>query len=288
MRCNDLKTINRAEISSLINKALRAPKESNAYFEYERDFNFDPKNHTQLTKKLSMQLYKLQHGEELSNKEYLDLAEKCSLIQLGLSTKILKQHHRYTDSYRIYTDKTKVSAHSAAFFGITELLEGELKDNINLKLDKSLSLVIPSHKDKFGILTNTEIDELHKELASSGFDSLGKVELTATFHGDGKPFWALFLKKLDFYNNLSEELGSKLAGVTISRARGSYLTPLEFLRGIAIARLKLRPSIEINIPIENIPHLLRLEDKCDRVKEQMRLAPLCLEFGANQIIERGI
>ena len=63
-----------------------------------------------------------------------------------------------------------------------------------------LSLVIPNHKDKFGILTNTEIHELHKELASKGFDSLGKVELTATFHGDGKPFWALFLKKLDFYN----------------------------------------------------------------------------------------
>ena len=79
VRCNDLKTINRAEISSLIHKALRVPKESNAYFEYERDFNFDYQKHGQLTKKLSMQLYKLQHGEQLCNKEYLALAENCPL-----------------------------------------------------------------------------------------------------------------------------------------------------------------------------------------------------------------
>ena len=42
-----------------------------------------------------MQLYKLQHGEQLCNKEYLALTESCPLIQLGLSTKILKQHKNH-------------------------------------------------------------------------------------------------------------------------------------------------------------------------------------------------
>ena len=69
-------------------------------------------------------------------------------------------------------------------------------------------------------------------------------------------------------------------------ARGSYLTPLEFLRGIAMARLKLSPSIPVVVPIENIPHLLRLENKADRIEEQKRLSRLCIEFGANQIVEK--
>ena len=53
-----------------------------------------------------------------------------------------------------------------------------------------------------------------------------------------------------------------------------------------MARLKLSPSIPVVVPIENIPHLLRLENKADRIEEQKRLSPLCLEFGANQIVER--
>ena len=165
-------------------------------------------------------------------------------------------------------------------------MEGDLASNIVHRIDTDVDIVIPNHKDKFGILTDTEISDLHRQLAHKNFASMGKIELTATFHGNGKPFWKLFLKKLDFYNTLYEELGNKIHGITISRARGSYLTPLEFLRGIALARLKLSPSIPVVVPIENIPHLLRLENKADRIEEQKRLSRLCIEFGANQIVEK--
>ena len=50
--------------------------------------------------------------------------------------------------------------------------------------------------------------------------------------------------------------------------RGSYLTPLEFLRGIAMARLKLSPSIPVVVPIENIPHLVDLKIKPIELKSK--------------------
>ena len=193
VRCNDLKTINRAEMTSLIKKALREPKESNAFFQYDRDSNFNYEDYKNLNRRLSLLLYKSQHDEVLDNKEFLDLAEKAPLLQLGLSTKSLKKRHQHQNSLLVFSDKKVVPGHQKVF-GITELLEGDLASNIVHRIDTDVDIVIPNHKDKFGILTDTEISDLHRQLAHKNFASMGKLSLPQRFTVMVNLFGNYFLK----------------------------------------------------------------------------------------------
>ena len=106
----------------------------------------------------------------------MDLAEKAPLLQLGLSTKSLKKRHQHQNSLLVFSDKKVVPGHAKGFFGITELLEGDLASNIVHRIDTDVDIVIPNHKDKFGILTDTEISDLHRQLAHKNFASMGKIE----------------------------------------------------------------------------------------------------------------
>ena len=193
VRCNELKTINRAEITSLISKAQREAKESNAFFQYNMDYS-EASKYTESVKSVSMLLYKHQHNESLTNDEFEILAHKCPLILLGQSAKKVRTVSDKENPVWILSDKKLSSELDSAFFGVTELLEGNISDNITARISSQCSIVIPDHKDKVGILTNTEIENIHTSLSEKDFDSLGKLELTAPFHGDGEPFGSYLLR----------------------------------------------------------------------------------------------
>ena len=88
-------------------------------------------------------------------------------------------------------------------------------------------------------LTHGEIKSTHSTLHEANISTVGKAELASTYHGGGRPFWDFFLERLEVFSHLQVTTHGML-GVKVESARGSNISPTEYLRAVAISRIFLK------------------------------------------------
>lgn len=133
-------------------------------------------------------------------------------------------------------------------------------------------------------LTPSEIMHIHTILHQNGIKTVGKVELAAPYHGQGNPFWENFLDRIETFNKIQTE-HQGILGINIESARGANISPVEYLRATAIARLFLDEIPNIITPIREFPLSNESKGKVSRYKQttSLKLAPLATLCGSNDM-----
>lgn len=100
-------------------------------------------------------------------------------------------------------------------------------------------------------LTHSQVEMLYTSAAQACGDVSGKVEILST--QSGSPLWETYVDRLLVIQKISKN--KKIKSVSIQPSPDSEITPVEYLRAVAIARLIL-PEVEAIItPLTAIPTL---------------------------------
>ena len=132
--------------------------------------------------------------------------------------------------------------------------------------------------------TTREILTTHRTIHELDITSVAKVELAAPPSGFAPPFWEAFIKRLDSLSELQEQTHGIL-GLKVEPARRAVISPVEYLKAIAISRIIARNIPNIVAPFLKIPSL---EEKNAQpvptpFKSCLKFMPVCIQFGANDV-----
>src|SRR5690606_30148194 len=111
--------------------------------------------------------------------------------------------------------------------------------------DVGVDTVESSNNETEVDLTAKEVISIHRACHQADINTVGKIEIIATYSGKEPPFWEELIKRVFEFRALQAETGGMLA-LKVEAAKNSFVTPYEYLRGIALTR----------ILSENIPHIL--------------------------------
>ncbi len=168
--------------------------------------------------------------------------------------------------------------------------EGALMDGLGAFQRQGVTSIQSSPLESEMDLTSREITTLHRAACQSGLWSGGKLEIvgpalqTTAMAGDHRPLWDSFLKR-------AETLGSLVPGiygllqVRVEAAPTSFVTPLDYLKAIAIARIALPANIQIVAPFLSLPTLglAKGEGSQSYQHPAEKLAPLVAYYGAQSL-----
>ena len=131
-------------------------------------------------------------------------------------------------------------------------------------------------------LTTTEIINTHRLIHEGDITSVAKVEVAASYNGTDIPFWKNFIRRIGAMNEIQAETHGIL-GLKIEPARGSVISPSEYLQAVSLARICAKDIPNIITPFSRIPSLTagRRTDQGGRRKMVTKFAPICIHFGAN-------
>lgn len=129
-------------------------------------------------------------------------------------------------------------------------------------------------------LTPSEVVQSHQTIIAAGIVSCSKVEISAPYNGTAEVFWEPFVDRLLAIRD------SEMPGfaVSIEKAKDASVSPVEFLKAMALARVVIRRIPYIIAPVGKLPSLQRsghrfAEDQFNQIK----FGPICLHFGANHL-----
>lgn len=129
-------------------------------------------------------------------------------------------------------------------------------------------------------LTPSEVVQSHQTIIAAGIVSCAKVEISAPYNGTAEVFWEPFVDRLLAMRD------SEIAAfaVSIEKAKDASVSPVEFLKAMALARVVIRRIPYIIAPVGKLPSLQRsghrfVEDQFNQIK----FGPICLHFGANHL-----
>lgn len=163
---------------------------------------------------------------------------------------------------------------------------GKLADLGGLCAAMGVSVVESSEQESEQDFTRSERLEFHRELHSAGVGTIPLVCLTAPYAGDSRPFWEEFCQDLLAVRDLHRETGL-VRGLKILQARHAFVTPCEYLRALALARVICHNVAEIIAPFDEIPTINQARARVPGAKkrEVLKLLPLCGYFGASDIAQ---
>ena len=132
--------------------------------------------------------------------------------------------------------------------------------------------------------TIREILTTHRTIHELDITSVAKVELAAPPSGFAPPFWEAFIKRLDSLRELQEQTHGIL-GLKVEPARNAVISPVEYLKAIAISRIIARNIPNIVAPFLKIPSLEEKNAKPvpTTFKSCLKFMPVCIHFGANDV-----
>jgi hypothetical protein len=133
-------------------------------------------------------------------------------------------------------------------------------------------------------LTPSEIRSLHLAMHQAGLKTEAKLELVAPTQGASEPMWESFLKRAALLQDLASAT-PELEGVSIEAATESFITPLEYLRAVALARLAMPSVPHLIADMATIPTLSQtkgLGSSADQHPAE-KIAALTLHYGANHL-----
>ena len=189
-------------------------------------------------------------------------------------------------------DKTKelfpeLSITLRGFKGILNLANilGEPVETVVETFSQSgLDMVESSHNESENGLTDSEIFQLHEQCHAVDINTIAKVEISAPYSGPEAPFWEAFYKRLQGFVSLNKKTKGIL-GIKIEADQESFITPCEYLRAIALARIVADDIEHILAPFGSLPTIKpRPTDDVGTVKDAaLKIAPLTVFFGASDL-----
>lgn len=139
------------------------------------------------------------------------------------------------------------------------------------------SSVFESEED----LTTNEIIRFHETCHQQDMRTVAKVEIATTYNGTGEPFWQPFIERLLQLKQLQQRTNGCL-GVSIEKARGTWLSPYTYCKALALARLILDNVEHIICPFTKIPTLQMAPKRMSAtgILSKLKTAPVTVFFGA--------
>lgn len=181
-----------------------------------------------------------------------------------------------------------------------------LAQDADTKIDSVLSRLIAAGVQQFESspeetetdLTTAEVINLHRQIHAHGVGSIGRIELNAPSQWAmsrdpqlsdpsqkfSSPMWESFIRRALALAELNSKT-SQLVGVSVEVAPGSFVTPGEYLRAVAIARLAC-PNIPLLIaPLARIPTLSPIKGLGTHATQHPteKYAAIALHYGANDL-----
>ena len=171
--------------------------------------------------------------------------------------------------------------------GIWRLVQLEQRSLIRLLQhikDAHVTTIESSGTEAEDDFTTREILTTHRTIHELDITSVAKVELAAPPSGFAPPFWEAFIKRLDSLRELQEQTHGIL-GLKVEPARHAVISPVEYLKAIAISRIIARNIPNIVAPFLKIPSLEQKNAKPlpTTFKSCLKFMPVCIQFGANDV-----
>lgn len=130
-------------------------------------------------------------------------------------------------------------------------------------------------------LTASELNLLHGRAHRLDIATTAKVELVAP-PTPGTPLWSSFVARLSSLRDLQNETRG-LLGVAIEPGADSFITAVEYMRALAIARVILDNIPHIMAPIEKIPTVVPRLLAPFGLHGQEKIAAMALLMGADDL-----
>lgn len=135
-------------------------------------------------------------------------------------------------------------------------------------------------------LTATEIKSLHLAAHNAGLSTIAKLELSAPTQGAGEPLWDSFIKRAQLLASLVHEGPNPgLIGVSVEVAPESFVTPTEYMRATALARMAVPGVATIIADLLRIPTLSQTKGMGagKQYHAAEKIASLTLHYGASDL-----
>jgi len=133
-------------------------------------------------------------------------------------------------------------------------------------------------------ITHAEISRLHLQALTTCVNSVGKAELSAPTQGAGEPLWDGFIQRLFSLREVAFG-AARIGAVKITTSPGSFVTPVEYMKAVAIARIILRADTHVIAPARAIPVLSPVHGMGASAKQHPaeKIAALTSHFGSSSL-----
>lgn len=147
--------------------------------------------------------------------------------------------------------------------------------------EANVTRIASSYLETETSLTHTEVKMLYSEAMEAGLKLTGKIELACP--PSGLPLWDSFMDRLLTIREVAQS--DLLDVINVEPAKETKLSPLEYMRAVAMTRLTLRSVVHISSPLQKIPHLSPAKGIGTTTDQhpQEKIAGICLLSGANDL-----
>jgi aminodeoxyfutalosine synthase len=147
--------------------------------------------------------------------------------------------------------------------------------------EAGISRITSSYLETETNLTHSEVKMLYTSAGEVGLKTTGKAELACP--PQGLPLWDSFIDRLEAINSVNET--ANLDVLNIEPAKATKLTPIEYLRALAIARIFMKDIRNISSPLLRIPSLSNKTGLGTEYTQhpQEKIAGVCLLAGSNDL-----
>ena len=160
--------------------------------------------------------------------------------------------------------------------------EGISYESACLKIKEAgITRIASSYAETETSLTHSEVKMLYSGASEAGLKTTGKVELACP--PTGLPLWDSFIDRLCAINEVSQEVGIDV--INVEPAKETKLTPIEYVRALAISRIALKSVKSISSPLSRIPTLSNKVGIGTEYTQhpQEKIAGVCLLAGSNDL-----
>jgi len=173
---------------------------------------------------------------------------------------------------------------------LAQVAGADAADLIERLFDAGATFFESSPEESERDMTPTEVTALHAKIHAQGVRTQAKVELDAPAQGvssgatAGAPVWETFVRRVMSLASLARTSG-KLTGLSVEVSEGSFVTAVEYMRAIAVARLAGDGIPAIVAPLERIPTVspaMGLGTACHQHPAE-KIAALALHYGAEGV-----
>lgn len=131
-------------------------------------------------------------------------------------------------------------------------------------------------------ITHAEISDLHMQIHEAGVNTIAKAELSAPTLGAGEPQWDGFIQRLIALRAIGRGTNHIIA-VKVTISPESFVTPYEYMKAIALARIIMNTDTKVIAPAKGIPVMSPVKGlgATNKHHPAEKIAALTAHFGAS-------
>jgi aminodeoxyfutalosine synthase len=185
---------------------------------------------------------------------------------------------------RSYGARTVALAGVKSIMNLARSAGVELKSFLSELAGCGVSLVCSASGENEQDLTNAELTEFHRLCHEADIRSVPRVVLSGTMESHSSIFWNNFIKRINDLGALQSATHG-IGAIEIVPDPEVVITPMEYLRAIAVARVIASGIHCISTPFSEIPTLRDTTKSKNSTKDMpaLKLAALCTMVGASDL-----